>query len=58
MDGVVEEDGEGTDEDEIDQVVIFRASLLDDIDNDLLECLDIFEDAKGMIIPAIVVSCL
>jgi len=34
------------------------ASLLDDIDNDLLECLDIFEDAKGMIIPAIVVSCL
>jgi hypothetical protein len=33
-------------------------SLLDDIDNDLLECLDIFEDAKGMIIPAIVVSCL
>ncbi len=34
------------------------ASLLDDIDSDLLECLDIFEDAKGMIIPAIVVSCL
>ena len=34
------------------------ASLLDDIDIDLLECLDIFEDAKGMIIPAIVVSCL
>jgi hypothetical protein len=32
VDGVVEEDGEGTDEDEIDQVVIFRASLLDDID--------------------------
>ena len=32
VNGVVEEDGEGTDEDEIDQVVIFRASLLDDID--------------------------
>ena len=34
------------------------ASLIEDIDNDLQECLDIFEDAKGMIIPAIVVTCL
>jgi len=34
------------------------ASLIEDIDNDLQECLDIFEDSKGMIIPAIVVTCL
>ena len=34
------------------------ASLMEDIDNDLQECLDIFEDSKGMIIPAIVVTFL
>ena len=29
-----------------------------DVERDLFQCLDIFEDAKGMLIPAIVCSCL
>ena len=42
----------------IPKVLEVVASLIEDIDNDLQECLDIFEDSKGMIIPAIVVTCL
>ena len=34
------------------------SSFIENVDDDLLECFNIFEDAKGMIIPSIVVSCL